>query len=147
MRNDEIEIIRELTDELNFARQFLTNDNNYKKIKDLTNKIEELEKKLDTLKVDFDKEYFENLKKEIEKKREELLETFDKEIMLFKKTAEDFERRKNYLLNTLKEIKQENDKIKQEIRIFNKAHLFFTLLIFIAAAAIGFYFGVHHFKF
>ena len=146
LKNDEIGVIRELADELNFARQFLTDedDNNYQKIKDLTNKIEELEKKLDETKIQLDKEFFESIKKELEGRRQEIIEIFDKDIKLFQIAAKDFENNKNYLINIIDEIKQENKALRKEIRIFNKAHLFFTIFIFAAAAAVGYFFGCHH---
>ena len=145
MRRDDIEIIRELTDELAFVRQFLTEDKNYKKVNELNTKIDELEKKLDTLKVNVDKEYFDNLKKELDEKRKELLDFLGSEMNFYKRSAKDFENRKNYLINVLDQIKKENLSLEKRIRVFNKAHLFFTLFIFTAAAIIGFYLGSKHF--
>jgi len=147
MRSDDIEIIRELTDELAFVRQFLTDDKNYKKINELNTKIDELEKKLDTLKVNVDKEYFDSLKKELDEKRKELLDFLQSEMNFYKRSAKDFEARKNYLINVLDEIKKENLSLEKRIRVFNKAHLFFTLFIFAAAAALGYFFGCNHFHF
>jgi len=145
MRSDDLEILRELTDELAFARQFLTEDKNYKKINELNKKIDELEKKLDNLTINIDKDYFNDLKQEIEAKKQEFLLSLEEEIQFFEKKRKEIEKNKDYLINVLEQIKEENNKIKKDISIFNKTHLFFTLLIFTAAAIIGFYLGSKHF--
>ena len=147
MKNDEIEILRELVDELNFVRQFLTDDKNYTKIKELNKKINELETKLEDTKINIDKEYFENLKKDIEENKNKLISILNEEEKLFDSTKKIIKKEREYLINVLQEIRIENEKLRKKFNsVFSKVQLFAAVIIFIAAAAGGYYFGCHFLK-
>ena len=138
--------LENLLNELEFLNsQILTKLENID-FKNLNEKLKKLDE-IDKLKVNVDKEYFDNLKKELDEKRKELLDFLESEMNFYKRAGKDFEARKNYLINVLDQIKKENLSLEKRIRIFNKAHLFFTLFIFAAAAAVGYFFGCNHFHF
>jgi len=119
MKNDEIEILRELVDELNFARQFLSKSD-YALLKDeikkLNEKIDNFEVKLDETLLDETKEYLEKQKRIIES------------------ATKDLEAQKNFYVNVLNRLKKENEELIDFLNK-NKFKTYFSIA-FVSSASV-----------
>ena len=101
MKNEEIEIVKELVDELNFARQFL-NDSNYASLKD---EIKKLNEKIDNFKVKLDETALDKTKEYIEKQKN-----------IIEDAAKNLEAQKNFYINVLNQLKKENEEFINELQ-------------------------------
>ncbi len=110
-------------------------------------KLDERLEKINDLKINIDKEYFENLKKDIKEKRNELISMLQDEAKLFDDTASFLREEREFLINALQEIRIENDKLRKKFSsVFSKVQLFAAVIIFAIAAGAGYYFGCHFLK-
>ena len=128
------ELMQEFVDKVDFIQTSVSEE------------IPQLIKEIDKIKnVNLDEEYFNNLKSELNERRKTLFEMLDEEIRLFKNAKKDLDESKTFLLNVLKEIKKENESLRKDMKkslsSFNK---FTYLVAFAAAAALGYYAGLHH---
>ena len=143
MNREDIDVIKELVDELNFARQFLENSD-YKKVKE---ELKNLSQKIENLELKFDEQYFKKLEKELNEKARDFAESLKRDIELYQKAKEELEESKKYYLNVLNEIKKETKKAVRNTYIFNKVNLITTLIIFFIVGIAGYFFGCHHLLF
>ena len=100
------------------------------------NEIKKLNEKLE--KIDFDKEFFENLKKESEKIRAEQLKILKEDVDLMRKLKDEIEYEKTYLINVIEEIKDSLKEVKKNTRLMSKVNITIVIIAAAAGAAAGF---------
>ena len=120
MKNEEIEIVKELVDELNFARQFL-NDSNYASLKD---EIKKLNEKIDNFKVKLDETALDETKEYIEKQKN-----------IIEDAAKNLEAQKNFYINVLNQLKKENEEFINELQK-NRFKTYFIIALASSASVV-----------